>query len=176
MPSRRTFIVAGLAGGVALTLATLWRGRDAAPVADPAQEPLARLGAAAPAILAAVIPVMLDGALPQPEAARREAAAETLVNVGRAVAGLPPAAQDELAELFALLGFGPARMLLARVGPPWSQASPAEIEAFLASWRQSGFTLLRSAYDALHQIIYAAWYGNPRSWAAIGYAGPPKLV
>ena len=176
MPSRRTFIVAGLAGGAALTLATLWRGRDADPVADPAQEPLARLGTAAPAIFAAIIPVMLDGALPQPEAARREAVAETLVNVGRAIAGLPPAAQDELADLVALLGFGPARLLLARVGPPWSQASPAEIEAFLARWRQSGFTLLRSAYDALHQIIYAAWYGNPRSWPATGYAGPPKLV
>jgi hypothetical protein len=176
MPSRRTFIIAGLAGGAALTLATLWRGRDPVPVADPALEPLARLGAAAPTIFAAIIPVMLDGALPGPEAARREAAAETLANVGRAVAGLPPAAQEELAELFALLGFGPARMLLARVGPPWSQASPADIETFLASWRGSSFALLRSAYSALHQIVFAAWYGNPRSWPAIGYAGPPRLT
>ena len=35
--------------------------------------------------------------------------------------------------------------------------------------------LQRTAYDALHQIIFAAWYGNPRSWPAIGYAGPPEL-
>jgi hypothetical protein len=39
----------------------------------------------------------------------------------------------------------------------------------------SGFMLLRSAYDALHQLVFAAWYGNPRSWPAIGYAGPPVL-
>lgn len=175
MTSRRTFIIAGLAGGAALTVASLWRGRDAAPVTDPALQPLARLGAAAPAIFAAIIPVLLDGALPEPPTERNAAIAETLANVGTAIAGLPPAAQDELADLVALLGFGPARLLLARVGPPWSQASPAEIEAFLGRWRQSGFALLRSAYDALHQIVYAAWYGNPRSWAAIGYAGPPQL-
>jgi hypothetical protein len=39
----------------------------------------------------------------------------------------------------------------------------------------SGFALLRSAYDALHQIVLAAWYGNPRSWPAIGYGGPPSV-
>jgi hypothetical protein len=176
MTSRRTFIVAGLAGGAALTVASLWRGRDAAPVSDPALLPLARLGAAAPAIFAAIIPVVLDGALPEPPAERQAAIAETLANVGTAIAGLPPAAQDELADLVALLGFGPARLLLARVGPPWSDAGAAEIDAFLGRWRQSSFALLRSAYDALHQIIFAAWYGNPRSWPSIGYAGPPRLA
>ena len=57
--------------------------------------------------------------------------------------------------------------------PPWSDAGAAEVAAFLERWRAVGFTLLRSAYDALHQIIFAAWYGNPRSWPAIGYPGPP---
>jgi hypothetical protein len=119
--------------------------------------------------------VLLDGALPAAGLERREAIDETVGNVARAIAGLPPAAQRELGELFALLGFGPARIALARVGPPWTEASPDEVGAFLDRWRMSGFALLRSAYDALHQIVLAAWYGNPRSWPAIGYGGPPPV-
>lgn len=176
MTSRRTFIVAGLAGGAALTLAAWWRGRDPLPATDVALQPLASLDAAAPAILGAIIPVVLDGALPDNATERRDAIAETLRDVAVAVAGLPPATQRELGELFALLGFGPARIALARVGPPWSEASPAEVGAFLERWRLSGFALLRSAYDALHQIVFAAWYGNPRSWPATGYDGPPRLM
>ena len=98
-----------------------------------------------------------------------------MAGVARAVAGLPPATQKELGELFALLGFAPARLLAARVGPHWSSASPDDVAAFLERWRTSGLSLLRSAYDALHQLVLAAWYGNPRAWPAIGYAGPPKL-
>ena len=39
----------------------------------------------------------------------------------------------------------------------------------------SRFALLRSAYAALHQLVFAAWYANPRAWAATGYGGPPSL-
>jgi hypothetical protein len=176
MTSRRTFLVAGLAGGAALTLAWWWRGSDSVPVAETALQPLATLDAAASAIIAAIVPVVLDGALPATGVERRQAIEETVGNVARAVAGLPPASQRELGELFALLGFAPTRIGLARVGRPWPEASPADVAAFLDRWRQSGFALLRSAYDALHQIVFAAWYGNPRSWPAIGYGGPPRLL
>jgi len=27
----------------------------------------------------------------------------------------------------------------------------------------------------LHELAFAAWYGNPQAWPAIGYAGPPAL-
>ena len=58
------------------------------------------------------------------------------------------------AELFALLGFGPARIALARVGPPWRDAGRRRSRRLpRALARQSGFALLRSAYDALHQIV-----------------------
>jgi hypothetical protein len=77
--------------------------------------------------------------------------------------------------LFALLAFAPTRCLVAGVWSPWPEASAESIAAFLVSWRDSRFALLRSAYEALHQIVYGAWYGNPRSWPAIGYAGPPSL-
>jgi hypothetical protein len=175
MLTRRTFITAGIAGGVALAAAHWLRRGQTAKSAPPGTASLARLDADAPAIMAAIVPALLDGALPTDPALRTGAVNDTVANVARAIAGLPPAAQKELAELFALLGFAPARIAVARVTSPWAEAGRDDVAAFLDGWRTSGFTLLRSAYDALHQLVFAAWYGNPRSWPAIGYAGPPAL-
>ncbi len=175
MLTRRTFILAGVAGGAALVAARWLRsGRDTR-TATPPIEPLAALDPGAPAIVAAIVPVLLGGALPIDPAPRADAVDETVTRVARAVSGLPPAAQRELGELFALLDFAPARLALTRVTGEWAHAGETDVAAFLERWRASRFTLLRSAYDALHQLVFAAWYGNPRSWPAIGYGGPPAL-
>lgn len=126
--------------------------------------------------MTAIVPVLLDGALPPDTSARAAAVKETIADIALAIDRLPPSARKELAELFALLAFAPARIALARVNSPWAEAPPAAIAACLDRWRDSGWKLQRSAYDALHQLVFAAWYGNPRSWAAIGYGGPPVLV
>jgi hypothetical protein len=172
LPTRRTFIFAGIAGATALATAGWLRSRPDTPVVG--ASPTA-LDPDAYAVVAAVTPVFLDGALPARAAEAAAAVQETVTNVGLAIAGLPPAAQKELAQLFALLGLAPARIALARVSSPWQQASHQEISAFLESWRSSRFLLFHSAYAALHQLVYAAWYGNPASWPAIGYPGPPRL-
>jgi hypothetical protein len=57
----------------------------------------------------------------------------------------------------------------------WSEASPAAVDAFLSRLKDSRIALLRAAYDALHQLVFAAWYGQPRAWSAIGYDGPPTV-
>ncbi len=175
MLTRRTFLFAGLAGSAALTAAWWLRGSrdDASGRASPPRADA--LGTDAAAVLGAVVPVFLDGALPADRAAAQGAVRQTVASVGDAIAGLPPAAQHELAQLFSLLGFAPARIALARVDSPWGEAPPDEVAAFLERWRTSGFLLFRSAYAALHDLVFAAWYGHPGSWAAIGYPGPPEL-
>jgi hypothetical protein len=168
--SRRTFLKAGVAGGAALLLARwLYTSTGASP-----QLPHPTLDATARTIMAAIIPVLLEGALPT-GADLPTARAETLVAVEQAIAGLPPATRDELGELFSLLAFAPTRCLVAGIWSPWSEASTDAIEGFLARWRDSRFALLRSAYGALHQLVLAAWYAQGRAWPAIGYAGPPLL-
>lgn len=141
----------------------------------PASRTTAGLDPAGAAIMAAIVPVVLDGALPTDPAGRASAVTDTVANVARAVSGLAPAAQNELAELFSLLSLPPTRIALAGVKTPWEDASPEAVAAFLDRWRTSGWALLRSAYDALHQLVLAAWYGNPRAWPAIGYPGPPAI-
>ena len=169
--SRRTLLKAGVAGGATLLLVR-WLYTSPTPPQLPRRQ---ALGAPARTILAAIIPVLLDGALPI-GAERATARAETLAAVDETIAGLPPAIREELAELFSLLDFAPTRCLVAGVWSPWSEASSEAIAAFLARWRDSRFALLRSAYGALHQIVLGTWYATPRAWPATGYAGPPTLA
>ncbi len=168
--SRRTLLKAGVAGGAALLLAR-WLYTPTSPPPRPSPN---ALDPGARAIVVAIIPVLLDGALPSgPEAPG--ARADTLTAVEEAIAGLPPSTRKELADLFSLLGFPPTRCLVAGIWSPWPEATRESIASFLTRWRDSRFELLRSAYAALHQLVFAAWYAGPRAWSATGYAGPPSL-
>lgn len=167
---RRTFIAAGIVGTAALATAAWLRG----PHAPASGVPRRALDADGEAIFAAVAPVLLEGALPSAGAARDAALARTLAGIDTAVAGLSPNAQSELRQLIALLALPPVRLGVARVSQPWPAASHAEVRRFLDRCRDSHTTLLRAAYDALHALTFAAWYGDSESWAAIGYPGPPS--
>ena len=178
MFTRRQFLKAGIAGGALLIAVRAAYGPFSA---DPvlAQDPgfdYVVLRAKDRSVLASVAPVMLAGALPADASERERAIVEVIRGVDQAVSGLPPSVQEEVAELFALLGFPVTRRLLAGVGSPWLEASDGSVQHFLERWRGSRFALLRSAYAALHELIMAAWYGNPAAWARIGYPGPPAIT
>ena len=170
--SRRTFIATGLVGAAALAAAAWLRGPHA-PASGVARR---ALDADGEALFAAVAPVLLEGALPTEPKARTAALSETMAGIDTAVAGLAPAAQAELRQLIALLALPPVRVGFARVSASWHEADADQVRRFLDRCRESSTTLLRAAYDALHQLTYAAWYGNPASWPAIGYPGPPSLA
>lgn len=119
---------------------------------------------------------MLAGALPQAPAPHAAAIAQTLAALETAVGGLPVAAQAELGQLFDLLSLPPVRIAVARIDAPWAEATPEQVRACLDRFRGSSVQLLRAAYDALHQLTFAAWYGNPQAWGPIGYPGPPALA
>ncbi len=174
MLTRRQFIKAGIIGGAALTAAGLFysRGLKEAPSTAVSRG----LTLSERTIVAAIVPAILAGVLPESGEARSKAIAQTVDGVGVAIAGLSAAAQKELSELFSLLGIAPARVLLAGLWPSWEQASAAEVAAFLQGWRESRFALLRSAYAGLHDLVLGAWYGTPDAWMAIGYPGPPEML
>ena len=167
--SRRTLLKAGIAGGASLLLVR-WLYTSTTPQST--STPPRALDDRARAIVAAVAPVMLAGALPAGDPALLQ---EVVAGVEQAIAGLPPAVRKEVDQLFALLSFAPSRALIGGVWSPWHEAGTASIAAFLDRWRVSRVALLRSAYGALHQLVFAAWYGNSNAWPAIGYAGPPSL-
>jgi hypothetical protein len=174
MLSRRTFLKTGIAGGVLLAAIAAfheplnrWTKKE---LVGRLQRAEARRAA-----LTAIIPVMLQGALPTDAVERAAAVSGTVDAVGVAVAALGASAQEEVAELFALLMFAPTRIAVAGVLSPWDEASEADVAAFLSRWRTSRLDLLRSGYLALHDLVLGAWYADPAHWAAIGYPGPPQL-
>jgi hypothetical protein len=175
--SRRRFLA--VSGFSALLLAAggafAWR-RDSAAIAPLSGDADARR------IVHAIAPSMLGGLLaapgdvPNAGASREGDALDDVVRDALAgMDGLPPHARTELARLFGLLAFAPARIFVAGLASSWGTASRADIDTALGTWRDSRLELRRAAYDALHSLILGAWYGNPRAWARIGYAGPPML-
>jgi len=166
--SRRRFVFVGLAGAAVLAGAR-WLVPDE-PTGESAP---AGLTADAADIVRALVPALLDGALPEDAPGRDAAITRTVAAVGTAIEGLPPATREELATLFALLASMPVRLFVAGIGDAWRDATVADANGFLVRLQKSRWSVKRSAYDALHQLTFAAWYADPRAWPAIGYPGPP---
>jgi hypothetical protein len=166
--TRRRFLQVGLAG---VTLLAIVRALE--PRALPGSFRVLD-GASAP-LIGALVPVVLAGSLPTREEERAVAIREVVEAFDRAVSGLSPAVRDEIDDLLGVLRYGPTRLVLTGLWAPLESATGEEIAQFLARWRASRFDLLRAGYHALTQLLQAAWYGNPRSWPAIGYPGPPML-
>ena len=170
MASRRAFLKVGVGASLMLALGGgIYRATR--PTAAAPQQPAFVLDGEARAALLAIVPALLAGALKVgPSHAR-----DLDVVIGRvhgAILTLPLASQKEVQDLFGLLALAPARRLLTGIAGPWAAASPAAVHAFLQDWRVSQFGLLRAAYGALQNLVMAAWYAAPASWAAIGYPGP----
>ncbi|WFR81556.1 hypothetical protein P9875_10465 [Janthinobacterium rivuli] len=169
---RRSFLKLGLLGAGVLAAG----GGAYRLVRGPAPPGRFMLDGGARAALAAIVPAMLGSALPQEASARATALDGAIAGVDTAIRGLPLAAQQEVQDLFGLLALAPARRFVAGVHGGWLDADPAQVAAFLQSWRTHRLATLQTAYLALHDLILGAWYADAAHWAAIGYPGPlPEL-
>jgi hypothetical protein len=158
---KRLFLKLGLISGglLATGAAYLFLTRD--PVAE------------RKTVLRALIPAILGSALPPQEQQRSIALAANLAAVEVAIAGLSPAAQKELDQLFGLLA-SPIGPRLAGVSA-WQAANTEQLQMTLQSWRVHQFDLFQVAYHAFHDLITGSWYADSTNWSAIGYSGPIKL-
>lgn len=166
MATRRSFLKLGGAGALLLAAGgAIYR-------ATSANRPLQRfvLTCDARAVLVAIAPAMLGGMLAPDQAAH----SKLIERVHGAILGLPLHSQHEIGDLFGLLALAPARRWIAGIDGGWSDAKPAQVAAFLQSWRGSRIETLQGAYHALHDLFLGAWYADPASWAAIDYPGPLK--
>lgn len=159
---RRSFLKAGLLGGLALVAggAVYRQLRPSAPQRF-ALDQQGRI------MLAALVPAITGYSPAKPEL---DAAIE---RVAAAINGLPLRTQKEISDLFGLLAMAPTRRLLAGV-PAWGEATPEQLADFLQSWRTHRTEMLQTAYHGLHDLVIGGWYAEPSTWAAIGYPGPMK--
>jgi hypothetical protein len=175
--SRRELIKTGVAGAAVLALANCARSNKPAqsPFEDPSY-PYKILGPGDRATVAAIGAALLLGALPSDPAAHATALIEVVRGVDVAAAGLTPEPQGELQQLFGLLSFPLTRGFTTGIWSSWDDAAPLDVAKFLESWRFSSVMLFKTAYQALHTIVMASWYGQNASWATIGYPGPPRIA
>jgi hypothetical protein len=167
--SRRSFLKAG-----ALAALVLAAGGGAYRLIHP---PILKgfvLDGEARGALHAIVPAILAGVLPTEPQARAQAIASSIERLNETILGLPLATQQEVQDLFGLLALGPARRLLTGIPHGWLDAKDTEVSAWLQDWRTHRLGLLRTAYQALHDLVLGSWYSDPANWAAIGYPGPLK--
>lgn len=170
---RRDFLRMGMTGTLVLStvsLSAMLAGCASAPPATGFRV----LRAADIAVLRALMPVVLAGAMPTDDS-RERVLDESVSLLDGLLAASSRAGQQQVHQLFDLMAFGPTRRLVVGLDKEWDKASPAEIDAFLTAWSRSRFDMLRAAYIALTQMITMNWYLQPRAWAAINYV-PPRVV
>lgn len=95
-----------------------------------------------------------------------------LDRVDALVANLPAHAQSELSDLLALLSSAPGRTAFAGLPAPWRDASVDQIQQALEAMRMSSVSLRQQGYQALHDIVGAAYFSDPATWGMLGYPGP----
>ena len=173
---RRTFLKAGVAGSALLLLGRWLPPAHAADSSDEQKSTFAYLTAADAAMLARLVPVMLEGALPKDRGQFNAAVAETLRGIDATIAAQSLGVRGEILDLFGVLTKSITRSLVAGIWTSWDKASDQDIRDFLSGWRNSRLDMLRTGYIGLNNLIVGSWYGNPKSWARIGYDGPPKIA
>ena len=171
---RRDFLRTGFWGALTLSTVSFSAALTGCASAPPAAG-LRVLRAGDLVVLRALMPVVLDGALPADES-RAVVVNESIQLLDSLLAGSSRAGQQQVSQLFDLLTFPPTRYTVVGLDKDWAEASPADISAFLASWSQSRFGLLRVGYTALTQMIAMNWYMQPRAWSTINNYIPPRVV
>lgn len=166
---RRTWL--GLGVGSALLLAV---GGGSLALLTPGLRQ-GRLTQEGRAIFAAAARALLAGVLPSEGGAQLTTTAALLDRIDGLIANLPPHGQAELSDLLALLASSPGRVAFAGLSGPWHDAGVAEIQAALDGMRVSRVSLRQQGYQALHDIVGAAYFSEPATWGLLGYPGPTAV-
>ena len=121
----------------------------------------------------AVVGAFLEWTLPADSAARQEAVTRTLSAADRYFSSFTPAVQGQALQAFDLVNLAPVRWL-GGMWSAWDATSPSEVNRYLERLRTGRLSVSRQVFQLLEGVATVGWYGQPQSWAAIGYPGPPN--
>lgn len=171
-PSRRGVLKKGLIGGALLAVgggAWLFT-RPSAPVTLP--DGLKVLNEREYACLHALVQRFIPPNQNFPDAD----ALNTTVAADGVLAMMEESTRDELKQLINLFENALPAFLFGRRRKTFSTLSMDEQFAVLDEWRDSRITIRRTGFLALRGVVMAAYYGNPKTWAAVKYPGPPQGI
>lgn len=124
------------------------------------------LSALAPAILVDSYPGTLGD----------QAQERLLKALDRLVGTLQEYSRGQLLMLFDVMQVAPLRAAMGAPWGSWSEASVADVDAFLNGWKNSGLQLKRMGYGSLCKLVAMCWYSQPETFVSSGYPGAPKKI
>jgi hypothetical protein len=167
---RRSFLVKGILGGVLLVAGGgLWLGTRRTQGLAPAGAALQVFSAEEIAVLLAVA----NRLVPERHGFPRPAALRVPAKIDAIAAMSDPATQADLRRLVRLFESALAAFVLDGQPRLFTASSAASQDRRLAAWAQSRLAIRRTGFRALKRLVYAAYYGSPETWPAVGYPGPP---
>lgn len=86
----------------------------------------------------------------------------------------PAAAQEEVKLALRVLESPLLGLLSGERYKPFTQLSPEGQDEVLASFRASSLPFKRAIFYALRGGVTGLYYGDERTWARVGYDGPPS--
>ncbi|MGX9460772.1 TAT leader-containing periplasmic protein [Shewanella sp. A14] len=164
---RRTFLTSAFAGTAALALGVNLYTPTMTTSADDVHHRV---------LFGVLIPVFLDGALPEVPSHREIAINRTLDAISQSIIHLPAEQQQELMELLELLEGRFGLLLLSGSMTPLLMRDPQQLIAMLESWRHHYLDMLITAYNGLRELIMASYYACPEHWGNLRYVKPTFLV
>ena len=158
---RRQFIFSGLALAASASLGvTLWQ-QSVQPDSDNRHW-----------VLAALLPALLYGVLPEDPTLAQQQIARTQRAVSDFMPYLPLRQQQELHQLFNLLANRLGQLGLTGQISNLAELSIVQRLELLQRWRDSYLNLLQQAYHGLRELLYGAYYGQSEHWQALAYSAP----
>jgi hypothetical protein len=86
---------------------------------------------------------------------------------------LDPTSQEELRQVMGLFESAWVNLVLGGRFQSFTSMSEPQQSWVLKEWSESRLKLRRSGFQALRSLITTAYYGDERTWASVGYPGPP---
>lgn len=169
---RRGFLKKGLLGGALLALGGAGflasRGGKKVPLPPGGLSTLSESEYAVMAAICARCVPPRKGFPSQEELGLAQACDKVLARADKGV-------QKEVKQLLGLFENALTNTLFGGRFKPFTQLSPAEQDEVLHEWATSAIMIRRTGFAALRTIAMAAYYGNPKTWGAVGYPGPPPM-
>lgn len=168
--TRRSFLQLGLIGAGVLAVGGVGLGLRGTVYRAPSR-PLKALTPRGFSILSAVADRLLDYGPKGPTAAELGIAEQ----VDAFLATAHPATVAEVEQALALLENAAAGALLEGRFQTFTASTPEAQERALLGWSHASIPLFRKAYRGLHSLCTGPYFGDPRTYAAVGYPGPPDF-
>jgi hypothetical protein len=89
------------------------------------------------------------------------------------LAPLPEGDAKDLKQLLALFDNALFSFVLGGPATPFTQMTAQQQDAHLYDWQTSRLAVRRTGFQAMKRLCAAIYFGDPSTFASVGYPGPP---